>query len=313
MSDARWWQRLRGDPAAFVLDESEPGLTWRVLVELLNRPADAPAVQRARLASRGAGAAAQLLARQDPLGYWGSPATYGARWGGTAWHVLALAQLGCDPEDPRAGLGAETLLEALQPRSGGFAVVRGKQVSTCFTAEVCAALTRLGFGHHPRVREAAAWLAARPSERGGWTCSELRHLADGGCPVAAVAVVRMAAETPPAERRPLEPLLRRAGEWLVAHRMFVGVAAPVGWTSCAHPCLGRTDLADALAALARVRWPAGEELRAALADLLSRQTPDGRWTQRLRVPFGEPYAQPSRWVTAKALVALAAYGEPPAG
>ena len=311
MSDARWWQLLRGDPAAFMLDDTEPGLVWRVLIELLDRPHDAPAVQRARLASRSAGAAAALLARQDRLGYWGSPATYGARWGGTAWHVLALAQLGADPEDPRAALGAETLLQALQPRAGGFAVVHGKPPATCFTAEVCAALTRFGFGHHPRVREAVGWLSSRPGERGGWTCPALRHLVAGGCPVSAVAVLRLVAETPASERRPLEPLLRRAVDWLLAERLFVATPAHGGWTSCAHPCLGRTDLVDALAALGRVRWPAGAEIRAALAEMLSRQTAEGRWEQRLRVPFGESYGGPSRWVTAKALVALAAYGEPP--
>jgi len=311
VSDPGWWRLLRGDPSAFVLDDAEPGLTWRVLVELLDRPPDAPAVQRARLASRRGGAAAALLARQDPLGYWGSPATYGARWGGTAWHVLALAQLGSDPEDPRAMLGAETLLEALQPHAGGFAVVRGKPPATCFTAEVCAGLTRFGFGHHPRVREAVGWLSRRPGERGAWTCPDLRHLVAGGCPVTAVAVLRLAAETPAAERRALEPLVRRAASWLVECGPLAVASPPAGWTACAHPCLSRTDAIDALAALARVRWPISDGVRAALADVLSRQTAEGRWLQRLRVAFGEPYGEPSRWVTAKALVALAAYGEPP--
>ena len=311
MSDPRWWQLLRGDPSAFILDDAEPGLVWRVLVELLDRPPDAPAVQRARLASRNAGAAAILLARQDPLGYWGSPATYGARWGGTAWHVLALSQLGADPEDPRAARGAETLLEALQPRTGGFAVVRGKPPATCFTAEVCAALARFGFGHHPRVREAVGWLAQRPGERGGWTCPDLRHLHAGGCPVTAVAVLRLVAETPAAERRPLDALARRAAAWLLEAGLFTGAQAPAGWTSCAHPCLARTDAIDALAVLARLRWPIDDGIRAALTGVLGRQTGDGRWLQKLRVPFGEAYGEPARWVTAKALVALAAYGEPP--
>jgi hypothetical protein len=313
VSDPRWWQLLRGDPSAFILDDGEPGLTWRVLLELLDRPPDAPAALRARLASRQTGTAAALLARQDPMGYWGSPATYGARWGGTAWHVLALAQLGADPEDPRAALGAETLLDALQPRAGGFAVVRGKPPATCFTAEVCAALTRFGFGHHPRVREAVAWLGQRSGEGSGWTCPDLRHLAGGGCPVTAVAMLRLAAETPPAERRPLDALTRRAAAWLLDAGLFVGTQqAPAGWTACAHPCLARTDLIDALAVLARLHWPITDTIRGAVAGMLSRQNADGRWLQRLRVPFGEPYGEPSRWVTAKALVALAIYGEPPA-
>ncbi len=314
MSEPQWWRSLRGDPAAFLLDESEPGVVWRTLLDLLGRPPDAPAAVRARAACRERGVAAGLLARQDPLGYWGSPATYGARWGGTAWHVLALAQLGADPEDPRAGLGAETLLEALQPRTAGFAVARNKQPSACFTAEVCAALTRFGFGHHPRVREAVAWLAARQTEHGGWACPELRHLMAGGCPVTAVAVLRLVSDTPVADRRPLEALRQRAAAWLVGLGLFLSGPAPAGWWSYAHPCLGRTDLIDTLAALARSGWPASDVVRVAMGQVLDRQTPDGRWLQRGRVPFGEAYGEPSRWVTLKALVALAAYhGAVPAG
>jgi hypothetical protein len=311
VSDAPWWRLLRADPSAFVLDDGEPGVVWRMLIELIGRPTDAPAVLRARVAARTAGTAAKLLAAQDPLGYWGSPATYGARWGGTAWHVLALAQLGADPEDPRAVLGAETMLEALQPRNGGFAIVRGKPPSTCFTAEVCAALARFGFGHHPRVREAVAWLAQRPGEGSGWSCPDLRHLTAGGCPVTAVAVLRLVAEKGPSERRALAPLQRRAADWLLASDLLAGDAALQGWTAFAHPCLGRTDLLDALAALARTGCPPEPAIAEALAAVLQRQTADGRWLQRLRVPFGEPYGEPSRWLTMKALVALAAYGEPP--
>ncbi len=307
MSEPSWWRSLRGDPAAFLLDESEPGVVWRTLVELIGRPHDSPAAVRARGASRARGAAAGLPARQDPLRYWGSPATYGARWGGTAWHVLALAQLGADPEDPRAALAAETLLEVLQPRTSGFAVARNKPASTCFTAEACAALTRFGFGHHPRVREAVAWLSSRQAEHGGWTCPELRHLVAGGCPVTAVAVLRLVGDSPATERRALDALRQRAATWLVGLGLFLSGPEPMGWRSCAHPCLGRTDLIDAISALARSGWPVSPTLLEAMELVLQRQTEEGCWLQRGRVPFGEVYGEPSRWVTLKTLVALAAY------
>ena len=94
MSEATWWRHLRGDPTGFLLDGEEPGVVWRTLVELLARPADSPAVVRARAQARAAGAVPGLLAGQQPLGYWGSPHGYGARWGGTAWQIMALAALG---------------------------------------------------------------------------------------------------------------------------------------------------------------------------------------------------------------------------
>jgi hypothetical protein len=125
--------------------------------------------------------------------------------------------------------------------------------------------------------------------------------------VTAVAVLRLVGDTPATERRPLDPLRQRAAAWLVGLGLFLSGPAPAGWLSCAHPCLGRTDLIDALAALARSGWPAGRTMEEAIAKLLERQAPDGRWLQRGRVPFGETYGEPSRWVTLKALVALAAY------
>lgn len=307
MSQAAWWVHLRGDPSAFLLDDEEPGVVWRALLELLGRPEDSPAVLRARRAARERGTAAAILSRQDPLGFWGSPISYGARWGGTAWQLMAAASLGADPEDPRMMRGAEVLLEAVQPTSGGFATGRGRPPAACFTAELCAALARLGYAHHPRVREAVAWLAARQEGRGGWTCPELRHLVDGGCPVAAVAVLRLVADHPAREQAQVAPLAARAAGWLV-DRSLLTAAAPRSWLRFSHPNLGQTDLLDALYSLARVHWLPGEWARSPLETVGAKQDDLGRWTQEQRVATGEPPGSASRWTTLKALTALSAYG-----
>jgi hypothetical protein len=309
----RWWGHLKGDPTSFVLSDDEPGATWRFLVEVAGRPLDSPAVVRARRAARVRGAVSELLARQSPLGYWGSPAGYAARWGGSAWHVMALAALGADAEDARVARGAETLLELLAPSAGGFATARHRPVSACFTAETCAAMVRLGFAHHPRVREAVAWLAETAGEQGGWTCPEPRHLFDGCCPGAAVAALRLVAELPPAERPPLTRLARRAAGWLLARGLFVSGKAPRGWLKLAHPNLARPDVLEALWGLARLRWPVEPPVPAAVLALLAKQDEHGRWTSEAGAPFGETLHEPSRWLTLKALVVLERYGEAPAG
>lgn len=309
MSEATWWRHLAGDPSRFLLDDAEPGVVWRTLIDLLGRPHDSPAAQRARLASRGNGATAALFARQSPHGFWGSPSAYGAHWGGSAWCLIAAAALGADPEDPRVTRGVETLLDILAPRAGGFAPAHGKIPAACFTAEVCTALARFGYAHHPRVREALAWLAERDRGAGGWSCPELRHLVDGGCVTAAVATLRLVGELAPAERRPLQPLADRAERWLLDHGLFLTGPAPRGWYAFAHPVLSRADLVDALAALALLRRPLAPPIAAALAAVLTRQEADGRWVQRAAVPFGEARGEPSRWVTLKALIAVAVWGE----
>jgi hypothetical protein len=309
VSEATWWRHLTGDPTRFLLADDEPGVVWRTLVELLSRPADSPAVARARTAARETGAAAALLGQQDPLGYWGSPVAYGARWSGTAWHVMALAALGADPEDPRVARGAEVLLESLQPHAGGFSATRGRPPSACFTAEVCGAMARFGFAHHPRVREAVAWLAERDGGKGLWSCPELRHLVGGACPVAAVAALRFVAELPVAERAQVSRLSSRAGRGLLERGLFLEGNVPRGWWALAHPNLGRTDALGALYGLARLGWEVEPAILAALRGVLARQDAEGRWTLAQPAPFAEPAGQPSRWLTLKALVAVAAYGD----
>jgi hypothetical protein len=309
VSEATWWRHLKGDPTRFLLAEDEPGAVWRTLVELLGRPHDSPAVVRSRLAAREIGVASGLLAQQNPLGYWGSPVAYGARWGGTSWHLMALAALGADPEDPRVDRAADVLVEQLQPRSGGFSAAKGRPPASCFTAEVCVAMARFGYAHHPRVREAVAWLAERDGGVGLWSCPELRHLVGGACPVAAVALLRFAGELPPSERSQVGRLSKRAAQGLLERGLFLEGNAPRGWWTFSHPTLGRTDLLDALSALARLGWPAEPPVLAALLGVLGRQDSGGRWAPQQAAPFGEPVGQPSRWLTLKALVAVAAYGD----
>jgi hypothetical protein len=313
VSETTWWRHLKGDPTRFLLSDDEPGVVWRTLVELLGRPHDSPAVTRARLAARDMGTAAFLLRQQNPLGYWGSPVAYGARWGGTAWHLFALAELGADPEDPRVARGAEVLLQELQPRSGGFSPAKGRPPAACFTAEVCAAMARFGFAHHPRVHEAVAWLVEREGGETLWSCTELRHLVDGACPVAAVAVLRFVAELPPSERAQVSRLSKRAGRGLLDRGLWLEGTTPRGWLSLSHPNLARTDLLEALSAFARVGWKAEPPILAALLSVLARQDGAGCWAPRQAAPFGEPVGQPSRWLTLRALVATAAYGEALAG
>jgi len=309
VSEATWWRHLKGDPTRFLLSEDEPGVIWRTLTVLLDRPHDSPAVVRARFAARQTGMAAGLLASQDPLGYWGSPSGYGARWGGTAWHVIALAALGADPEDPRVQRGAQKLLESLQLHSGGFSATRGRPPAACFTAEICAALARLGFAHHPRVREAIAWLVDRDGGSGGWSCPELRHLIGGVCPLACVGMLRFMAELAPVDRAPLAGMANRAASVLLDRGLWLEGNAPRAWWAFSHPNLGRSDLLDALWALALIGWPAEPPILKALLGVLARQDSVGRWVQQQPAPFGEPVGEPSRWITLKALVTVAAYGD----
>lgn len=308
MAEATWWQHLRGDPTRFLFDGQDPGVEWRALLELLGRSADSPAVERARAAARECGPAAAILRRQDAFGLWGSPGAAGHRWGGSVWQLLAATWLGADPADPRLERAAEAVLGFLTPAGGGFAPARDSQRSACFTAVVCAAMTRCGFGRHPRVQEAVAWLAARGGA-GGWSCPDLRHLVVGECPHAAVWVLKTVVESPEGDRHRLAALGERAARWLEERELLLAPPAPPGWRRYGYPCLSQSDVLETLATLARFRWRLSPGLLAALETVLRQQDEGGRWVVTRPSPFGEEPGTPSRWLTLEALVAVAVYGD----
>ncbi len=308
MAEATWWRHLKGDPTRFLFDGHEPGVEWRTLVELFGRGMDSPAVERALAKAREHGGAAAILARRDGVGLWGSPGAAGRRWSGSVWQLQAATWFGADPRDPRLEGAATAVLGVLSPATGGFAPARDSQRSACFTAGVCAALVRCGFGRHPRVQEAVAWLAARGGE-GGWSCPDLQHLVAGACPYAAVWVLKTVVESHETDRRRLAPLASRAATWLVERDLLREGAAPPGWRRFGYPCLGQSDMLEALAALARLGYPAVPPVCKALSVVLARQDEGGRWPVERAAPLGERVGAASRWLTLEALVAVAAYGD----
>ncbi len=308
MAEATWWRHLRGDPTRFLFDGEDPGVEWRALVELLGRGPDSPAVERARAAARESGPAAEILRQQGAMGLWGSPGGVGHRWGGSLWRFLAATWLGADPHDPRVERAASALLAVLSPSSGGFSPARDTQRSACLTAAVCAAMMRCGFGRHPRVQEAVAWLWAREGE-GGWSCPDLRHLVGGECPHAAVWVLKTVVEAGDSDRRRLAPLAERATNWLESRGLLIEGPAPPGWRRFGYPCLGQSDLLEALATVARWQHQASPAVLQVLEVVLTRQDEGGHWRVERAAPLGEKVGAPSRWLTLQALVAVAACGE----
>src|SRR5918912_329651 len=74
--------------------DSDPSIRWQVMRDLIDAPADEVAVERARVATEGAGA--QLLALQAPDGRWGG-AAWNRGWTSTMHVLWLLGELGLDP------------------------------------------------------------------------------------------------------------------------------------------------------------------------------------------------------------------------
>src|SRR2546422_5278385 len=87
--------------------DSDPSVRFRVLRELLDRPADDPVVVRAQKAIGRKGWAAQLLRGQHPEGQWETPGSsayelYRPKYVATNWRLLLLPRPRLTRNTPRA-------------------------------------------------------------------------------------------------------------------------------------------------------------------------------------------------------------------
>ena len=304
------WEALRGDPLPWLLDERHPNLHWRALTELVGRPAASPAVERARGGANAVEPVAALLEALLPDGSWADGAGWWDAAGGHGWRLLGAVQWGADPADPRLQAAASRLL-AEAPGEGGFAAREGGSPAPWLTARVLQALAGLGFGRHARFQEALAWLeeAAPKAQDGGWA---REGAGDGAGPCRITPVALLAALAACGDDR--RHLLRDRATRGVVEVLAYGDAA---LDALGHPCLARTDLAEALWVLARSGAEVQPVMVPALARLQERQLDGGRWPRDLEVPaelaLGKwlpAVGEPSRWLTLKSAVAILHYAVP---
>ncbi|GAC1396384.1 MAG: hypothetical protein NVSMB65_15560 [Chloroflexota bacterium] len=84
---AIWRRVLKEDPVPWLLEGETPAVRHLALRHLLDQPADAPEVRRARAAAMRADPIASILAAQDAAGYWVKPGPgYAPKYrGAVAW------------------------------------------------------------------------------------------------------------------------------------------------------------------------------------------------------------------------------------
>jgi len=300
------WEALRWDPLPWLLDSDRPNLHWRTLVELVGRPPASRAVLLSRAGANAAKPVASLLADLREDGGWETSAGLWNAYAGPGWRLVAAVQFGADPSDPRITAAAEKLLETA-PGEGGFAKRGGEPPVAWLTARALSALAELGWCGHVRFQEGLAWLAeaAPASSQGGWA-GEARQKAAGECGVTAVGVLTALTACELASRSAL-----RERAIVALQRVAASAAGRSG--RLGHPCLGRTDAAEMLWALARAGAPLRPAMVPALKALQRRQDADARWSLSIRVPASLPIAEtppvggPSGWLTLKAVVALMHY------
>ena len=161
------------DVTDWLLD-SDPSIRWQVMADLLDRPGEAVAAERARVAAEGWGA--RLLALQAHDGYWGGD-EYGEQGARTSvtWTLHLLRRFGIDPDAPQARSAVARVRDGVTWRHWNDLPYFHGEVEPCINGGVLALgayFGVLGAGSDRIVER----LLAEQLDDGGWNCG-----VRGGC------------------------------------------------------------------------------------------------------------------------------------
>jgi len=293
--------------------EGDPAIRWQAMRDLLDKPADIVATERARVATEGWGAG--LLAEQHPDGHWGDDLA-NPEWI-THWALVRLRDFGLDPAGDEAGRAVARVRENLTWHWWGKRFFEG-ETEPCVNGRVLAVGAYFG-------QDTTAVLELLLHDQmadGGWNCEqengatvgsfhstinvlegllEQERLRGGD---ARVAEARERGEAYLLERR----MLRRRSSGELIDPRFAQLSYPLGY---------RYDVLRGLDYLRAAGIEPDERSAEAIDVVASKRGPDGRWLleepepdprrhemPQLEFDMGEVAGGPSRWNTLRALRVL---------
>jgi len=310
--------KLQRSVIQWLLD-SDPSIRWQVMQDLIGAPADEVAVERALVATEGAGA--RLLALQGADGRWGG-AAWNRGWNSTMHVLMLLRDMGLDPASDQARRAVGLVRDRVTWKGCGPQECDGNpffagEVEPCINGQVGA----LGAYFGQDVRGIVDRLLAEQLPDGGWNCEAANGSARSSfnttiCVLEAMLeherAVGVSPEVTAARLRGQEYLLerrlfRRRSTGEVIERDRKGGAA---WTRFAFPTWWHYDVLRGLEYLLRAGVVPDERVAEAIHLVASKRDGDSRWPLETRHPGEMPVetdedeGRPSRWNTLRALRVL---------
>jgi len=326
-----WKSVLKSDPTDWLLEEDNPSVRYFTLIEILDLPSSKPEVKKAKAAIMTAGIVPLLLAKQEQGGYWGVPEDfYRAKYTGTVWTLLILAELGADGKDKRIRKACEFILEHSQDRqSGGFAYTGSAEngghhskVVPCLTGNMVWSLIRLGYLDDARVQRGIDWIttyqrfddAVAEAPR-GWLYDRYKQCwGKHTCHMGVVKTLKALAEILPDKRsKAVRSTIEKAAEYLLRHHIYkrshdLSKVSKKGWLQFRFPLMWYSDALEILGILTSLGYK-DKRMQEAVDLVIFKQDAQGRWllettlNGRFQVNI-ERKGKPSKWVTLISLIAL---------
>jgi hypothetical protein len=305
----------------WLLEDDQPSVRYLALTRLLDRPEDDPDVRAAREEIPRRGWAADILARQDPAGFWVDGASlYQPKYLSSNWMLLVLADLGLTRAEPRIDAACRLWIERFARPDGGFGPDRDKKSHLCTAGNTARALVQFGYEDLPQVRSAFDWFVGAQDKNGGWSCFGSGRNLDSWEPLSAFAVYPRGRWTPEMTRA-----VERGAEFFLERELHRQGERYEPWYRFHYPVHYYYDLLVGLDILTALGYGGDPRLQHALDVLRDRRRPDGRWNldavhpdveggmlaffeknpKRRPTPFAlETPGEPSRIITLRALTVL---------
>jgi hypothetical protein len=327
-----WKSVLKADPTGWLLEKDNPSVRYFTLSQILDKPQNSPVVQAAKKEIMTTGLVSQILAKQNSGGYWEAPEKfYTAKYTGTVWQLIILAELGADGQDTRVKKACEFILENSQDRkSGGFSAwlsvkVGGGRYSgvlPCLTGNMVWSLIRLGFLGDSRVQRGVEWIVNYQRFDDGeayppkvWPYEKATScFGKHSCHMGVVKAIKALAEIPAEQRSEgVVDAIERGVEYLLKHHIYkrshnLSKVSKPGWLRLGFPLMYQTDVLEILGILTSLGFK-DERMQEAVDLVLSKQDDKGVW--KLENTFNgrfqtsiEQKGDSSKWVTLNALKAL---------
>ena len=319
-------------PLEWLLEKDNPSVRYFALKHLLDRSDDDSDVQAARRAIMRSEPIKQILAAQEPEGYWAKPGSgYWPTYRSTAWQILFLAELGASGRNRQVRRGCEYLLKHAQAIDGGLSVLPNappRGALLCHNGNLNWALIALDYGDDERIGRAVEWLVgaitgedfdwyyASGTSGPGFCCAANQGLP---CAWGAVKALRALANLPAQwQSTRIKKATSMTVEFLLS-RDLAKADYPYtervnsSWFKFGFPLSYTSDVLEASLALCEAGYAHDVRLKNAIDLVLEKRAADGCWVLQ-RSLNGKMWAdietkgQPSKWVTLRALRVLKAAG-----
>jgi hypothetical protein len=327
-----WKSVLKADPTDWLLEEDNPSVRYFTLVDLLGKSQNNAEVITARKSIMTNGPVPAILEKQETDGHWGISQDFyvRAKYKGTVWNIITLAELGADGNDERIHRAGEFILNHSQDRqSGGFAYASDNngggdptRVIPCLTGNMVFSLIWFGFLEDPRVQQAIDWIVKyQRFDDGegvapkGWLYDRYKQCwGKHTCTMGVVKTLKALTGIPPEKRsEAVSKTIEHGAEYLLKHHLFKqshnpALVAKGKWVRFGFLLMWETDALEMLGILTKLGYH-DTRMQDAIDLVISKQDETGRWllektfNDRTLVRI-ERKGQPSKWVTLSALRAL---------